>query len=254
MPRWLKQVQEVIEGKRRFALIPGDCLDLGRHLPSGVFDSCPIDPPYGMKYQGLNNNRPPIANDDSPFIWWLHDTFRVLKDDAALACFCNWKNQEAFRFAIEIAGFKLRSHAVWKRANSGMGNTGMTMMPCHDIIWHATKGRFTWPNGRPPSYLDYPNVPTKQRVHSTQKPDPLMRMLARAMTPKGGIVYDPTMGSGSAGVAAVTEGYRFVGVELDPINFDTAKRRVTLAERQLERGPKPCLARLPHATLARGAA
>lgn len=250
MPRWLKQVEEVIEGKRRFALINGDCLDVGRELPDGVFDSCIIDPPYGMSYQGLNNNRPPIANDQSPFIWWLYDAYRVLKDDAALACFCNWKNQEAFKFAIELARFTVRSHAIWKRANSGMGHTSMTMMPCHDVIWHATKGRFTWPNGRPPSYFDVPNVPTKQRVHSTQKPDELMRQLANAMTQEGGIIFDPTMGSGSTGKSAIDAGYRFVGVEMDPLNFATAKRRISRAERD----PKPCLARPVHATLALGAA
>ncbi|MEO0475289.1 MAG: site-specific DNA-methyltransferase [Planctomycetota bacterium] len=254
MPRWLKQVEDVVAGKRRFALVPADCLDAGRAMPELAFDSCIIDPPYGMRYQGKNNMRDPIANDESPFIWWLHDAYRSLKDDAALACFCNWKNQEAFKFAIEIARFNVRNHAVWDRMNGGMGHTGMTLAPRHDVIWYATKGRFRFPNGRPDSVFPVPNVPTRKREHSTQKPDELMRRLVKALTPKGGIVYDPTMGSGSTGVAAIAEGCRFIGVELDPLNFDTAKRRITLANREYERRPKACLARRTHATLARVAA
>lgn len=258
MPRWLKQVEEVIEGKRRFALIQADCLDAGRIMPDGVFDSCIIDPPYGMSYAGWKGKQRKIANDEAPFIWWLHDAYRTLKDDTALACFCNWKNQEAFRFAIKIARFKVRSHVLWDRMNGGMGHTGMTFAPRHDVIWHATKGRFRLPNGRPDSVLTVPNVAATKREHSTQKPDELMRRLINALTPSGGIVYDPTMGSGSTGVAAIAEGYRFIGIEMDPLNFGTAKRRITLAERELERPhkrqPKPCIARRPHATLARGAA
>jgi site-specific DNA-methyltransferase (adenine-specific) len=99
-----------------------------------------------------------------------------------------------------------------------------------------------------------PNVPTRRREHSTQKPDELMRRLIRATTPKGGIVYDPTMGSGSTGVAAIAEGCRFIGVELDPLNFGNAKRRIGLAAQASERDAKPCLCRPPHATYARGAA
>lgn len=254
MPNWLKQVEEVVDGKRRYALIQADCLDAGRVMPDGIYDSCIIDPPYGMRYMGLENKQKPIANDESPFIWWLHDAYRALKPDAALACFCNWKNQEAFKFAIEIARFTVRSHAIWKRSNAGMGHTGMTFGPCHDVIWHATKGRFRFPNERPISVIDVPNVPSTRREHSTQKPDELMQKLVRSLTPNGGIVYDPTMGSGSTGVAAIAEGCRFIGVELDAANFDTAKRRMLIAERNLDRGPRPCVARLPYATYARGAA
>ena len=204
-----------------------------------------------MRYCGLENRRPPIANDESPFIWWLYDAYRVLKPNASLSCFCNWKNQEAFRFAIEVARFKVRSQVVWDRMNGGMGHTGTTFAPRHDIVWFATKGRFRFPNGRPDSVLPYANVPARQREHSTQKPDALMHRLIHAGTPTGGIVYDPTMGSGSTGVAAVAQGYRFVGIEADPDNFATAERRLREAARLAESNPKPCLRRQPRAAVRR---
>ena len=50
-------------------------------------------------------------------------------------------------------------------------------------------------------------------VHSTVKPTDLMRYLCRLVTPPGGVVLDPFLGSGSTGVAALAEGFRFVGIE-----------------------------------------
>jgi adenine-specific DNA-methyltransferase len=243
MARWTKQLDDLIAGKRRHLLIQGDCLDAGRDLPDGFADSCVTDPPYGMAYQGKNNKRAPIANDKRPFIWWLNDAYRLLKPTGSLACFCQWKGQEDFKTAIRLAGFDVRSQVIWDRLNGGMGATHCTFAPRHDVVWFATKGRFRFSNGRPDSVLPHANVPTMRRVHSTQKPHDLMTQLVRKLTPTGGIVYDPCMGSGSTGEAAVLAGYRFIGVELDAGNYATAKRRITAA---LARGPggnvkaKPC--------------
>jgi site-specific DNA-methyltransferase (adenine-specific) len=236
MSRLTKQLDELIAGKRRHLLIQGDCLDFGRQAPAEIFDSGITDPPYGMSYQGKDNKRDPIANDKRPFIWWLNDAYRMLKPDAALACFCQWKGQEDFKTAIRLAGFDVRSHVIWDRLNGGMGATHCTFAPRHDVVWFATKGRFSFPNGRPDSVLPHANVPTMQRLHSTQKPLDLMTKLITKLTPKGGIVYDPCMGSGSTGEAAIAAGYRFVGCELDPANYANAKRRI---ERALRGGNAP---------------
>jgi hypothetical protein len=49
--------------------------------------------------------------------------------------------------------------------------------------------------------------------HPTVKSTALMRWLCRLVCPPGGLIVDPFMGSGSTGVAALAEGFRFVGVE-----------------------------------------
>lgn len=51
--------------------------------------------------------------------------------------------------------------------------------------------------------------------HPTVKPTDLMRYLCRLVTPPGGVVLDPFMGSGSTGKAAVLEGFGFIGIERD---------------------------------------
>ena len=66
-----------------------------------------------------------------------------------------------------------------------------------------------------------------KNTHPTVKPTALMAYLCRLITPTGGIVLDPYMGSGSTGKAAVQEGFSFVGCELDKDYFDIATARVT---------------------------
>lgn len=62
--------------------------------------------------------------------------------------------------------------------------------------------------------------------HPTVKPVSLMRWLIRMITPPGGLVLDPFCGSGSTGVAAVLEGSRFIGVELNAEYAEVARGRI----------------------------
>lgn len=63
-------------------------------------------------------------------------------------------------------------------------------------------------------------------THPTVKPTQLMHYLIRMVTPAGGLVLDPFMGSGSTGKAAVRFGYDFVGIEMEQQSFDVAKARI----------------------------
>ncbi len=65
-----------------------------------------------------------------------------------------------------------------------------------------------------------------RNAHPTVKPVDLMRWLCRLVTPRGGLVLDPFMGSGSTGVAALSEGFRFLGFDNDPESVATARRRI----------------------------
>ncbi len=66
--------------------------------------------------------------------------------------------------------------------------------------------------------------------HPTVKPTDLMRYLCRLVTPAGGVVLDPFMGSGSTGKAAVLEGFQFIGIEEDPAYAAIAEARVSSAQ------------------------
>jgi site-specific DNA-methyltransferase (adenine-specific) len=65
--------------------------------------------------------------------------------------------------------------------------------------------------------------------HPTVKPTELMRYLCRLVTPPGGLILDPFMGSGSTGKAALLEGFRFTGIELNPEYIEIARARIEAA-------------------------
>lgn len=62
--------------------------------------------------------------------------------------------------------------------------------------------------------------------HPTVKPTKLMRYLCRLVTPKGGVILDPFMGSGSTGRGSLLEGFQFLGFELDPTYAEIANQRI----------------------------
>lgn len=70
----------------------------------------------------------------------------------------------------------------------------------------------------------------RRNTHPTVKPVELMRWLTRLVTPAAGLVLDPFMGSGTTGIAALGQGFRFLGVELDPEYMEIAWRRITRRE------------------------
>jgi DNA modification methylase len=117
------------------------------------------------------------------------------------------------------------------RADRNEGLEGMPQV-------HATVGNGE-ANGRDPSnpanYVGgkqarvergLPATEPRANHHPTVKSTDLMAWLIRLITPPGGTVLDPFMGSGSTGKAAVRLGMGFVGCELDPGYFAIAQRRI----------------------------
>ena len=66
-----------------------------------------------------------------------------------------------------------------------------------------------------------------RNVHPTVKPLALMRYLCRLVTPPGGTVLDPFSGSGTCGMAALLEGFRYVGMELLEEHATIARARIS---------------------------
>lgn len=77
--------------------------------------------------------------------------------------------------------------------------------------------------------LTHGNNSVSQNNHPTVKPTDLMAYLCRLVTPPGGVVLDPFMGSGSTGKAAMREGFRFIGCELSEEYMAIARARIAHA-------------------------
>jgi site-specific DNA-methyltransferase (adenine-specific) len=70
------------------------------------------------------------------------------------------------------------------------------------------------------------NHPMRANHHPTVKPIALMRYMIRLVAPRGAVVLDPFMGSGSTGCAAMVEGMQFVGIDITPEYVDIARQRI----------------------------
>jgi site-specific DNA-methyltransferase (adenine-specific) len=98
-------------------------------------------------------------------------------------------------------------------------NDGLSGMPAEDVNWSS--------GDQSPGTFQSPNTDRKnENFHPTVKPTALMQYLCRLVTPRGGVVLDPFMGSGSTGKAAMREGMSFVGIELDERYVEIARRRI----------------------------
>lgn len=81
--------------------------------------------------------------------------------------------------------------------------------------------------------------PNNRNTHPTVKPTSLMQYLIRLVTPNGGTVLDPFMGSGSTGKAVMYENkernknYNFIGIEKDKEYCEIARARISYAEKQI---------------------
>ena len=73
-------------------------------------------------------------------------------------------------------------------------------------------------------------VTERKNIHPTVKPIKLMKYLCRLITPKGGTILDPFMGSGSTGMAAKEENFDFIGIEKEEEYFNIATARIESVE------------------------
>jgi DNA modification methylase len=117
---------------------------------------------------------------------------------------------------------------------------------CPGIDWQSDASHGSWvdcgcpkadtPAERPdaPRFLMLPKAPTRERVlsdgrrspHPTQKPEALIRHLVTLVTPDGGLVLDPFLGSGTLGVVCDGLGVRWLGIEREPEYAQWAEDRI----------------------------
>jgi site-specific DNA-methyltransferase (adenine-specific) len=101
---------------------------------------------------------------------------------------------------------------------------------CETIQPKSIKGR---DEGQDKTSIAYKARPTERsNTHPTVKPTDLMRYLVRLITPKGGTVLDPFMGSGSTGKGAVLEGMNFVGIERETEYYEIAQNRISAVNKE----------------------
>lgn len=192
----------------------GDALHLLRAIPDGVIDSIVTDPPYGIALKlGTRSQRNSIAGDgklQAKKLWerWIPEAYRVAKADSTHLVFGTWKSP--WMHDLLSQHFAVKGCIAWDKRVIGLGHY---LRPRWEMIYFCTKGR-------PPRRGVAPcDLWEQARIHRTQhpceKPVPLLRRAVCLVSDPGEIVLDPFCGIGAAITAAVLEGRRGLGSEIN---------------------------------------
>lgn len=171
------------------------------------------------------------AKDQRVFMSWCSEWLQrvPVKDGGYVLSFIDWRQLPALTDAMQWAGLVWRGVCPWDK---GLGirapHKGYARHQAEYIVW-ATKGHcpIAKHGGPWPGVYRHP-VLQRDKHHMVGKPTPLLEELVQWVEP-GGIVFDPFMGSGTAGVAAINQGRRFVGCEIDDHYFEVARARIQAA-------------------------
>ena len=219
---------EIGENQRRWSVEHADALKFLQSQNSSSAGLVITDPAY----DSLENHRQigtttrltgdwfSVVGDDyyRPLFLEIH---RVLRPDAHGYCFCDQSTLPLIRDAVRFSALDWFKFLIWDKVHIGMGYRYRAR---HELI--AFFGRGT---GRQVADLGVGDVLECPRVHGgypTEKPVDLLRLLITQSSDPGDLVVDPFTGSGSTGSAALLEGRRFAGCDLDEDAVALAKDRL----------------------------
>lgn len=232
-------------------LLQGDCLELMKDIPDGSVDMILADLPYGTTRCACD-----VVIPFDP-LWAEYK--RIIKENGAIVLF----SAEPFTSELIMSNRKMfRYDMIWqKNMASDFLNAKRKPLRTHENIcvfykrmptyrpqmsdggaWSKRDhrkltdcyGEFRCDMTRSSSGGRYPTTVIRRKretgSHPTQKPVPLLEYLIKTYTNPGELVLDNVMGSGSAGVACVSTGRDFIGMELDAGYFETACKRIKEAQ------------------------
>ncbi len=216
----------------------GDCLEVLRTMNANSVDSIVTDPPYKLSQEyGSGADADNLLAVSS--IWPVaQEMLRVAKPGGLCAMYYDTRILPLALEAMRSAGWRyLRNLTFYRR----WGNASIVhgWMSTSDFILIFAKP------GDKPEYFGKTkhDVFTRDTAeqestgHPAQKPISDLQHIISRITPPGGVVLDPFMGSGSTGKACILEGMRFMGIELNSEYFDIARKRImaTPAQRAQQR-------------------
>lgn len=153
------------------------------------------------------------------------------------AAFIDWRQLPWFWLLLGAAGLRVRGTIPWDKGPSARPHRGGFRSQAEYILWGSTGGAMPRDDIYLPGVLAHSPL-TNGKWHPTAKPVEVCRHLVRC-APPGATILDPFCGSASIGVAALIEGYQFVGIESVPHYFGVAADRLAMAVASLARGELP---------------
>lgn len=241
-------------------ILPGDCIEAMRSLPTNSVDLVFADPPYNLQLGG-DLNRPDGSHVDAVTDHWdqfdsfrAYDTFtrewltearRVLKPDGALWVIGSYHNIFRVGAILQDLGFWILNDIVWRKANPMPNFRGTRFTNAHEtLIWASMgeKARYQFNYRTMKTLNDELQMRSDwvmpicgggerlkeggKKAHPTQKPEALLYRVLLATTEKGDVVLDPFFGTGTTGAVAKRLGREWIGCEREDFYRDVAEKRI----------------------------
>jgi len=224
-------------------LFNDDCLKVLPTIPENSVDLIITSPPYeDISGAGYTSDSKDILFFKlySEFIDNVFQQYhRVLKENGQI--FFNIKSKTFnkslrsphwLEFTSGFQKFIFKSYIIWKYAGS-FDSTKSRFHLDYEIVYHLSKGNNIHINDNidlhdPLSSVWYipHNIPKNERVHPTQMPIAVVDHILKIVGVSGNTVLDNFMGSGTTGVSCKKNNINFIGIELNPKNFEIAKQRI----------------------------
>ena len=230
-------------------LYHGDALAVLARMPDASVDAVITDPPYssGGQYRGdrikgtgdkyvsgnLTTQRDLVDfsgdnRDQRGFAYWcalwMGECLRVTRDGGLFMSFTDWRQLPSLTDSLQAGGWLWRGIIPWNKPNARVF-AGRITNACEYVAW-GSKGALPNPMDGGVGFPGFVIASSpRERDHQAQKPLAVMRELMASVT-AGGTVLDPFAGAGTTGVAALIEGRRFIGVEMNAHHVETAANRL----------------------------
>jgi site-specific DNA-methyltransferase (adenine-specific) len=217
-----------------FALFKADAVEWLRGLDANSVDLLITDPPYEslekhravgtttrLKHSKASSNNWFRIFPNNRFPELFAEVYRVLKKDSHFYLFCDAETMFVAKPIAEQCGFRFWKPLVWDKQKIGMGYHYRAR---YEFVLFFEKGKRKLNNLGTPDVIECDRV---RNGYPTEKPTFVNEVLVQQSTQPGELVVDPFMGSGSAGVAALSHGRNFLGCDVSDDAHAIALPRMT---------------------------
>lgn len=217
----------------KFSIIQGDALSRLREIPDGAVHLVITDPPYESleKHRAIGTTTRLKHSKSSSNNWFsifpnhrfpelLEQIYRVLAKNAHFYLHCDAETMFFVKPIAESIGFKFWKPLIWDKQKIGMGYHYRSR---HEYILFFEKGKRKLTNLSVADVIECPRI---WKGYPTEKPVRVSEILVTQSSKLGEVVLDPFCGSGSTGVAALTNGRHFLGIDLCSEALKVSRSRI----------------------------
>ncbi len=237
----------------RKCVLRADSRDIIKHIPDNSVDFILTDPPYNLGQHSTGNiplpGRSAMNNDVADWDMvdfnpeeWADEFIRILKPTGNLFIFTSYNQLGRWYNSLDYR-FDTSNFMVWHKTNPAPKIFKAGFLNSCEMIFTCWNKKHTWnfiSQKEMHNFIESPICMRPERLynpkHPAQKPVGILKKMIEIATNENDIVFDPFMGVGSTGVAALELKRRFIGIEMDNDYFEAARNRIDMTLNKGDKG------------------